>query len=259
MKLFTIPNIMTLGNLLCGCLGIVFVFEGNLLWASYLIFIAGILDFLDGFVARLLKQHSEIGKQLDSLADMVTFGVLPSFILFMLQTKKTVLYTSFWMNNTPKQLQEENGMYAFIGSSTPYTIYSFLAFSLTLFSALRLAKFNIDTRQSDSFIGVPTPANAFVVAAFPLILEFNPEYKFLILNSAFLISYTLIMSYLLISEIPLFALKFKNFSWASNQIKYIFLILSIILLVALQFVAIPLIIFLYIILSVISNFRANKP
>jgi len=254
MKLFTIPNIMTLGNLLCGCLGIVLVFEGNLLWASYLIFIAGVLDFLDGFVARLLKQHSEIGKQLDSLADMVTFGVLPSFILFMLQTKKTVLYTSFWMTNAQKQLQGEDGMYAFIGSLTPYTFYSFLAFALTLFSALRLAKFNIDTRQSDSFIGVPTPANAFVVASFPLILEFNPEYKFLILNSTFLITYTLIMSYLLISEIPLFALKFKSFSWGSNQIKYIFLILSVILLVVLQFVAIPLIIFLYIILSVISNF-----
>jgi len=129
-----------------------------------------------------------------------------------------------------------------------------VAFVLALFSCLRLAKFNIDTRQSDSFIGVPTPANAIVVAAFPLILEFNPEYKFLILNSTFLITYTLIMSYLLISEIPLFALKFKNFSWVSNQIKYIFLIFSVILLMALQFVAIPLIIFLYIVLSLINNF-----
>lgn len=248
MKLFTIPNIMTLGNLLCGCLGIVFVFEGNLLWASYLIFIAGILDFLDGFVARLLKQHSEIGKQLDSLADMVTFGVLPAFIvakLIQLSTTQNSVLADF----VPSTLL----------SQTHLPTLAYIGFTLALFSCLRLAKFNIDTRQSDSFIGVPTPANAFVVAAFPLILEFNPEYKFLILNSAFLISYTLIMSYLLISEIPLFALKFKNFSWASNQIKYMFLILSIILLVALQFVAIPLIIFLYIILSVISNFRANKP
>ncbi|AFK03845.1 CDP-diacylglycerol/serineO-phosphatidyltransfera se [Emticicia oligotrophica DSM 17448] len=242
MKLFTIPNIMTLCNLLCGCVGIVFVFEGNLLWASYLIFIAGILDFLDGFVARLLKQHSEIGKQLDSLADMVTFGVLPSFIvakLIQLSTQENTILSDLVPSNLLSQ------------THLPTLAYS--AFILALFSCLRLAKFNIDTRQSDSFIGVPTPANAFVVAAFPLIIKFNSEYAFLILNSTFLIAYTLIMSYLLISEIPLFALKFKSFSWASNQIKYIFLILSVILLLSLKFLAIPLIIFLYIILSVINN------
>lgn len=242
MKLFTIPNIMTLCNLLCGCVGIVFVFEGNLLWASYLIFIAGILDFLDGFVARLLKQHSEIGKQLDSLADMVTFGVLPSFIvakLIQLSTQENTILSDLVPSNLLSQ------------THLPTLAYS--AFILALFSCLRLAKFNIDTRQSDSFIGVPTPANAFVVAAFPLIIKFNSEYTFLILNSTFLIAYTLIMSYLLISEIPLFALKFKSFSWASNQIKYIFLILSVILLLSLKFLAIPLIIFLYIILSVINN------
>jgi len=247
MKLFTIPNIMTLGNLLCGCLGIVFVFEGNLLWASYLIFIAGILDFLDGFVARLLNQHSEIGKQLDSLADMVTFGVLPSFIiakLIQISTTKNTVLSDLLPTNLLSQIHLPTLAYA--------------AFILALFSCLRLAKFNIDTRQSDSFIGVPTPANAFVVAAFPLILEFNPEFKYIILNSTTLIAYTLIMSYLLISEIPLFALKFKSFSWVSNQIKYIFLILSVILLVALQFVAIPLIIFLYIILSVINNFQPKN-
>ena len=238
---------MTLGNLLCGCLGIVFVFEGNLLWASYLIFIAGILDFLDGFVARLLNQHSEIGKQLDSLADMVTFGVLPSFIIAKL------IQISTRQNTVLSDLMPSNLL-----SQTQLPTLAYVAFFLALFSCLRLAKFNIDTRQSDSFIGVPTPANAFVVAAFPLILEFNPKYKFLILNSTCLIAYTLIMSYLLISEIPLFALKFKNFSWVTNQIKYIFLILSVILLVALQFVGIPLIIFLYIILSVINNFQLKN-
>ncbi len=237
---------MTLGNLLCGCVGIVFVFEGNLLWAAYLVFFAGVLDFLDGFVARLLNQHSEIGKQLDSLADMVTFGVLPSFVLAKLiqlsTTESDILSDLLDLSNS---------------SHLPYL--SYLAFILAMFSCLRLAKFNIDTRQSDSFIGVPTPANAFVVAAFPLILKFNPEYKFLILNSSLLIAYTLMMSYLLVSEIPLFALKFKNFSWKDNKIKYVFLIISLVLLVALQFVAIPLIIFLYIILSVISNFQVKKP
>jgi CDP-diacylglycerol--serine O-phosphatidyltransferase len=243
MKLFTIPNIMTLGNLLCGCLGIVFVFEGNLLYAAHLIFLAGILDFLDGFVARLLNQHSEIGKQLDSLADMVTFGVLPAFITAKL-IQQSLNQDSILTDLVPSNLL----------SQIHLPLIAYIAFILALFSCLRLAKFNIDTRQSDSFIGVPTPANAFVVAAFPLIIKFNPEYTFLVLNSTILIAYTLIMSYLMISEIPLFALKFKNFSWANNKIKYLFLILSVILLVTIQFVAIPLIIFLYIIMSIISNF-----
>ncbi len=238
---------MTLGNLLCGCLGIVFVFEGNLLYASHLIFLAGILDFLDGFVARLLKQPSEIGKQLDSLADMVTFGVLPAFMLaklIQLSLTKTTILSDLVPSNLLAQ--------------THLPLLAYIAFIIALFSCLRLAKFNIDTRQSDSFIGVPTPANAFVVAAFPFILKFNPVYKFYILNSTFLISYTLLMSYLLIAEIPLFALKFKNFSWSENKIKYIFLILSVILLAVLQFVAIPLIIFLYILMSIMSNFILEK-
>ncbi len=235
---------MTLGNLLCGCLGIVFVFEGNLLFASYLIFIAGILDFLDGFVARLLKQHSEIGKQLDSLADMVTFGVLPSFIIAKLM-QKSLNKDSLLATFVPSDI---------ISHIAPLPLLAYISFILALFSCLRLAKFNIDTRQSESFIGVPTPANAFVVAAFPLIINFNPEYAFIIQNQYFLIGYTLIMSYLLISEIPLFALKFKSFSWNDNKIKYIFLILSVILLVVLQFVAIPLIIFLYIVMSIVNNF-----
>ena len=247
MKLFTIPNLMTLGNLLCGCLGIVFVFEGNLLLASHLIFLAGILDFLDGFVARLLKQHSEIGKQLDSLADMVTFGVLPSFILAKL-IQLSISQNSILLDLIPSHLLSQSHL----------PLLAYIAFILALFSCLRLAKFNIDTRQSESFIGVPTPANAFVVAAFPLILKFNPEYSFLILNSSVLVVYTIVMSYLLISEISLFALKFKSFSWTDNKIKYIFLILSVILLAVLQFVAIPLIIFLYIIMSIMSNFIVQK-
>ena len=239
---------MTLGNLLCGCFGILFVFQGELTYAAYLIFIAGILDFLDGFVARLLNQHSAIGKELDSLADMVTFGALPAFIIAKLisdVSNKDSLLATFIPSSIVSQIS--------------FHPLSYVAFIIALFSALRLAKFNIDTRQSDSFIGVPTPANAFVVAAFPLILSFNPQYSYIILNSTVLIAYTLVMSYLLISEIPLFALKFKNFSWSDNKIKYIFLILSVILLIALQFLAIPLIIFLYIVLSVINNILFPHP
>jgi CDP-diacylglycerol--serine O-phosphatidyltransferase len=231
---------MTLGNLLCGCFGIVFVFQGELTYAAYLIFLAGILDFLDGFVARLLKQHSAIGKELDSLADMVTFGVLPACII-----AKMISIIEFNLLST-------QDLVITVGSMDAHP-YSYIAFVLTLFSALRLAKFNVDTRQSDSFIGVPTPANAFVVASFPLIVIFNANYGFIVNNTIFLIGYTLVMSYLLVSEIPLFALKFKNFSWDDNKIKYIFLILSVILLVVLQFLGIPLVIFLYITLSLINK------
>jgi CDP-diacylglycerol---serine O-phosphatidyltransferase len=239
-QLFTLPNLMTCGNLLCGCLGIINVlFEGSLSTASLYIFLACILDFLDGFVARALKSSSPIGKELDSLADMVTFGVLPAMILFFIPIGGNIFHL------------RETKLDGLVCYGIP--CLSYLPLLLTIFSALRLAKFNIDTRQSDSFIGVPTPANAIVVASFPLILDFNPEYAQIIQNQYFLIGYTLIMSYLLISEIPLFALKFKSFAWGNNQIKYIFLIVSVLLLVVFKFVGIPLVILLYLILSVVNN------
>lgn len=224
MKLITLPNLMTLGNLFLGCLGILFISEGHTLYASYCILGAALLDFFDGFVARALNSASPIGKELDSLADVVSFGVLPSFILFH---------------------------YLKTCTDSPYLPY--LAFIMALFSALRLAKFNIDTRQSDSFIGVPTPANALVVASFGLIEAFQPERWTWFYNSYFFISYVLIMSYLLIAELPLFALKFKDFSWQTNKIKYSFLLTAFVLLVLFQYVAIPFVILLYILLSVFTR------
>ncbi|GAA4401823.1 CDP-diacylglycerol--serine O-phosphatidyltransferase [Nibrella viscosa] len=220
---------MTCGNLLCGCLGIVQVFEGELAVASWLILLAAVLDFLDGFVARALRAQSPIGKELDSLADCVTFGVLPAFIIFSLLRNPA--------DGAP------------VGNAP---LLPYLAFSLAVFSALRLAKFNIDTRQSDSFIGVPTPANAMVIASLPLILVYQPGYSNWILNPYVLYAYTLLMSYLLVAELPLFALKFKSFGWQENRIKFIFLIISALLLLILRFAAVPLIIFLYILLSVFA-------
>ena len=230
IKLFTVPNLMTLGNLFCGCLGILAVYSGNLLFASSMMGIALILDWGDGFVARLLKQGSAIGKELDSLADMVTFGVLPAFILF------------FLMNRLVQ----------------PFAYSEYIPFVLALFSALRLAKFNIDTRQSDSFIGVPTPANAMIIGSLPFILQYNPEFENLVLNTWVIIAYSLIMSYLLISEIPLFALKFKNFSWKDNAIKYVFLMISVLMLLILHFVAVPLIILLYVVISLIFKNKKEQ-
>jgi CDP-diacylglycerol--serine O-phosphatidyltransferase len=227
-----IPNALTCGNLICGCFGIINVFNGDLITASMLIGFALIFDWLDGFIARLLHVSSPIGKELDSLADMVTFGVLPAFMMLNLLENSCSGHCTTGL----------------LGFHKPY-----IALSLAVFSALRLAKFNIDTRQSISFIGVPTPANGMVVASLPLIVAYQPEYQALVMNYNGLMVYTIIMSYLLVAEIPLFALKFKNFTWKDNQLKYVFLIFSVLLLIVMKFVAVPIIIVLYIILSVFQN------
>ena len=232
-----IPNALTCANLLCGCFGILNVFRGDLETASYLIGIALVCDWLDGFVARILHVCSPIGKELDSLADMVTFGVLPAFMMLHLLEGSCNGYCT-------------TGLFGF---HKPY-----IAFGLAIFSGLRLAKFNIDTRQSDSFIGVPTPANGMIVASLPLIAAFQPEYKTIFINYNVLTFYSIIMSYLLVAELPLFALKFKSFAWQSNQLKYVFLLLSVFLLVLLKFVAIPVIILMYIGLSVAQNVLMKK-
>lgn len=218
-----IPNALTCANLVCGCLGIIEVLEGNLVWAPYLIWLAAIFDFFDGFAARTLKVSSPIGGELDSLADMVTFGVLPSLVLFAMLREAAV---PAWV---------------------PY-----LALVVAIFSALRLAKFNVDTRQTTSFIGVPTPANALLISAFPLIVQRHPDWSFMH-HPAFLLVVAFGMSYLLVAEIPLFALKFKNFGWQHNQVKYIFLVLSLLLIIFFTFVAIPLIIILYVLLSLFNK------
>ncbi|OFY85724.1 MAG: CDP-diacylglycerol--serine O-phosphatidyltransferase [Bacteroidetes bacterium RIFCSPLOWO2_12_FULL_35_15] len=239
-----IPNAITCGNLFCGCLAIVCAFNGNLVWSAYLVGIAAVLDFFDGFAARLLKVGGEMGKQLDSLADMVTFGVVPGVVLFQM------ILRGLDLSKEGFDLIENH----------PWIIYS--AFIISIFSAIRLAKFNIDTRQTDSFIGVPTPANTILICSIPLIVNWDVSFSFVeynlplnkfILNPYLLISLSLLMSYLLIAELPLFALKFKNFGWADNKIRYSFLIISVILLIVFQFIAIPFIIFLYIILSILNT------
>jgi CDP-diacylglycerol--serine O-phosphatidyltransferase len=221
-----IPNLITCMNLLCGCLGIVFVFKesNHLAYSALFIVMAAVFDFLDGLIARLLNVHSEIGKQLDSLADMVSFGMLPGFMMVGL------INASF-------QNQQQYSFHL-----------AYLALLIPVFSALRLAKFNIDNRQTDSFIGVPTPANSILIASFPFLPICNPW---------LLIAVTIAMSFLLVSEIPLFALKFKDFSWRKNKIRYVFLGAVLLLLIILHFLAIPFIILLYLLLSFASNI-SNK-
>ena len=226
-----IPNAITCLNLFSGCLALYFAFQNQLVYTAYLVGVAAVLDFLDGMVARVLGAYSEIGKQLDSLADMVSFGVVPGTVMFML-------------------LQRADD--SFLG--IPMQTFAFFGFLITVFSGLRLAKFNIDTRQTTSFIGLPTPANTIFVSSLPLILQNGDLMHFaIILNPWVLLILTVLLSYLLVAELPLFALKFKNLSWKDNSVRFTFLILSAILVALLNFAAIPLIIVLYILLSIIKR------
>lgn len=239
-----VPNFITSLNLLCGCLAIVSVNNGNPLVASYFVIAAAIFDFFDGFAARMLKVSSPIGAELDSLADMVTFGVVPGLILFhYLQQTLGVE-----VNNIDTFLQE------------PRLLIPFL---IPVFSALRLAKFNVDTRQSDSFRGLPTPASALWVISVPLIIEFMPfhiwwEPENVIVEQWFILSTSIGLSVLMVSDIPLLALKFKHFGWKGNEFRYVFLIISVVLLIILQPLAIPIILSLYVLLSIVNNL-VNKP
>jgi CDP-diacylglycerol---serine O-phosphatidyltransferase len=243
IKIFTIPNGITLLNLLSGCISIVYAFYGELTTASILIFIAGFFDFMDGFAARILKSYSDLGKQLDSLADVVSFGIAPSFILFGLYFK------SFELNAPDAGFFEASFLQRFILVSS---------FIIALFSALRLAKFNIDERQSDSFIGVPTPANAFFFASLPFVIQKFDFLSYIILSPYFLISISLVLSFLLISEIPLISLKFKNLNFKENKLKFLLLTASLLLLILLQIAAYPIIFIVYILISIIGNKNSSK-
>lgn len=218
-----IPNALTCLNLLCGMAGIYYVLEGRLFLGAYFIFAAAFFDFFDGFAARMLRVDSALGEQLDSLADMVTFGVLPAFIVFeMLQT------------------------------TIPESLLPFLAFFIGIQSALRLAKFNIDTRQSDSFIGVPTPANALLLSTLPFLADEYLWAERLIYNPYFLLVFSLAFALLLTAELPLIALKFKNFSLGDNKFRYFTLLLSAVFLLVMGIAGIPFAIIAYVILSIIE-------
>ncbi|MBU0697423.1 MAG: CDP-diacylglycerol--serine O-phosphatidyltransferase [Bacteroidetes bacterium] len=209
-----IPNALTCANLFSGCIGIVYAFNGDLKTVAFFVVISGIFDFFDGFAARLLHVKSAIGKELDSLADMVSFGFLPSVV-----------------------------MYQLLGGSTNYLAYA--GFVIAVFSALRLAKFNIDERQTEEFIGLNTPMNTFFIISLPYLAD-----QFIWVNNKyFLLTITLICSLLLVSELKLFSMKISGLNWSKNKFKFIFLILSIVLFAFLKFAAIPIILILYILFS----------
>ncbi|MBE9461185.1 CDP-diacylglycerol--serine O-phosphatidyltransferase [Dyadobacter subterraneus] len=227
-----IPNVLTCLNLLCGCVGVVEAFHNNIVISCWLIGIALIFDFFDGFAARLLKVSSPIGRDLDSLADMVTFGLLPSIIIYQLLMQSIPDLMGIWK--------------------------AYPAFLIAIFSAIRLAKFNNDPRQSDSFIGVPTPAAALLIASLPLIIFSDESWKPLIVNTTNLLALTVVMCYLLVSEIKLLALKFRSFGWKGNEARYSLMILTVVLLLLFKVLAVPIIFVAYLALSVTANLVEKK-
>jgi CDP-diacylglycerol--serine O-phosphatidyltransferase len=229
-----LPNAMTLGNLFCGCMALLHAFQGELAIASAFVLVALILDFFDGFTARLLKVSSPIGKDLDSLADMVTFGVLPGFFMYYLLQQSLVSYPAYPAN------------------------LALAAFSITLFSCIRLARFNNDARQSDQFIGVPTPANTMLICSLGYLYETNANGVAFIMQPWVLLVITVLASGLLIAELPLIALKFKRFGWKGNEFRFVLLGISLILLVVWQVSAFPLVIVVYILLSIVNNIFSKK-
>jgi len=215
-----LPNVLTCLNLLSGCLGIVAVWKGPANQAAWFVIAACIFDFFDGFAARALKVSSPIGKELDSLADMVSFGILPSLVMYrMIDTL----------------------------SSSDYLPYA--AFSLAVFSALRLAKFNVDENQQDTFIGLPTPANALFITS---LVYLESPWDTVISQDFALVGISIIFSFLLVAPFELFALKFKDYTWKGNALKFTFLIFSVLILGIWQLAAMPFVILTYLAVSLLK-------
>ncbi|ADY52653.1 CDP-alcohol phosphatidyltransferase [Pseudopedobacter saltans DSM 12145] len=221
-----IPNLLTSANLFSGCVGAMYAFQGDLKTVAYFVILSGIFDFFDGFAARLLNVKSEIGKELDSLADVISFGFVPGIIFFQL-------------------LKIEN----------PDNFLPYFGFIITVFSGLRLAKFNIDTRQTEDFIGLNTPMNTFFVISLPYILDSSP----FITNTWLLYGLIIGLSLLLVSELRLFSMKLgKDLSWKTNKYKYLFLIFSLISIVTGGFSGLPFVLLLYIAFSLLHFKQKNE-
>ena len=230
-----LPNFITVLNLLSGCMALLAVFNDNLVQASWWIILAAIFDLLDGLIARLFNTVSDIGKQLDSLADVVSFGVAPGFILFTL------------INATLETAYPGSGIFQYL----PYA-----GFLIPVFAALRLAKFNIDTDQRYNFKGLPTPAVALLILSLPLIMNCDfvviPWLNSMIANPWVLAGLAIVLAALMVSPLPLFSLKFRSIYWKHNRARFILIVISLILFFSIRFASVPFIILLYIILSLLK-------
>ncbi|MAP54791.1 CDP-alcohol phosphatidyltransferase family protein [Altibacter sp.] len=236
-----IPNIITSLNLLCGCVAILFAISGDMVTAAFFVFFGIFFDFFDGLAARLLKAQSKVGLELDSLADVVTSGVAPALVMVQL------LHLSFFGTELSITTMFDEGAW----NSSLRMYLPFVGLLIAVASAYRLAKFNVDTRQTTSFIGLPTPANALLILSIPLILhfQFTEAAASVLLHPWFLMGLTAVSCFLLNAELPLFALKFKSWDLKSNALRYIFLAGCVLAIVLLRFIAIPVIIVWYMVLS----------
>lgn len=232
LSLFNIANLLTLLNLLSGCMAVVFLFTYRMEWVPVCVLVSLVTDFLDGFAARFTKSSTDLGKQLDSLADVVSFGFLPGAILFQLL---------FLKYESAEVVVSANRIY----------LYSAPAFAVTLFAGLRLAKFNIDTRQNEGFIGLATPAATMFVVGLLLIIQSNSHGLAPLLTTGKVLYGTIgVLSLLMIAELPMFGFKFKSFGWKGNEVRYLFIIVSVGLLATLKFAAVSIIIILYVLVSI---------
>jgi len=241
LSLLSVPNILTLINLFSGCLAVVFIFNFHIELVPYCVAVSLVADFFDGFAARLFKTSSDIGKQLDSLADVVSFGLVPGLVLFQMLYQNYTTGSEFY-------------------SSAKIYLYSSPAFLITLFAALRLAKFNVDTRQTNGFLGLATPAATAFIIGMLLILNNNSfGLGAIVFDKLVIYAIILVVSALMVAEIPMFAFKFKSFGWKGNEIVYLFIILSAVLLFTLKFAAVSVIVILYVLVSVIKDaFEKSK-
>jgi CDP-diacylglycerol--serine O-phosphatidyltransferase len=239
-----IPNFVTLLNVLCGSIAVLFAVNGNMPATAIFVFLGIFFDFFDGLLARKLKVQSELGLQLDSLADMITSGLVPGLVMFHLLSLRV---SDFSMQ--PETHQWSDSLFGDL------QWLPFLGLLITLASAYRLATFNVSTNQSEHFVGLPTPANTLLILSLPLIMEYqdNAVINSIILTPWFLIGMTLLSCYLLNAKIQLIALKFKTWNFKDNASRFLLILLSVVLLVVFKFAGIPLIILLYIVLSLLNR------
>ena len=224
-----IPNAITCGNLVSGCLSILFLTHNMPVKAAIMIFVAGLFDFLDGFAARLLHAHSPIGADLDSLSDVVSFGVAPGFIMYWLMSRSFDL-----------------PQWCIVGIN----MLPCLAFLLPVFSSIRLAKFNIDSTQKTTFRGIPAPGMAIFIASLPLALSQVHHLKDGVLSYWACLGIALIFSFMMVSRLRFFSFKMKSAKWNGNEVRWIFLLVTITSFVIFKWISLPFVMMFYVLLSI---------
>ncbi len=238
MNIKHLPNLLTGMNLLCGCVAILSVFHGNVPLVGAMVFLALLFDYLDGLLARALNVHSELGKNLDALADMVTFGVVPGMILYHLFIRHPagIYFSPFW-----------------------WDVFKYVPFVFPLAAAWRLARFNADTRQKNLFLGLPVPAAGSFVTALPLIVRYDTFHLAPYIENPYIVTgLTLVLAWLMVSDLPLFNLKFANLSWHDNRLRFVFLALAAVVVAVFRFAGIPVAVVLYILLSIVHFQLSNN-